>query len=445
VKRQTTILAAIAGGNILLGFLSSWYVMTRLGTGHATDALFAGSTIPGLVLNIVSASLTSVLVPILARTDRDALRQEAWNFLIVIGMAFGAAAALLVLTAPVWVPWTVPGFDGSTRQLTVRLTQIQLLGMVFTALSSVLWSVCYAKETFIWTELSGLLGTVIGFGMLLFALPHIGVAAAAWMVVIENALQTALLLPLIGRPRRPDLKSVALVTAWRQMRPLMLGTSYYKTDQLVDRLLASMTPAGSLSLLNLGQTIYAAGHQMISRTLVSTVIPRLSRDAHDKDWGAFSALTFGRLTTITALTGCVVLAMVSLGGPALTLLFGHGRIGPHDIHRLWLILLAMAGFWIAGGGGFVTTAAFYARGETTVPAKVSAWTYSLYIPVKIYAAWHYGILGIAASISLFHVLNTLAQAILTSRFLRRANADAQKNQNKDVPVPIGVEPLRRLR
>ena len=56
----------LAGANILLTLLFQWYVITQLGVGIETDALFAGMALPTLILSVVSTSLTHVLVPLLA-------------------------------------------------------------------------------------------------------------------------------------------------------------------------------------------------------------------------------------------------------------------------------------------------------------------------------------------------------------------------------------------
>ncbi len=56
-------LGSLAGGNLLLGLLIQWYVVTRLGVGAATNALFAGMVVPQVVLAVVSGSLMHVLVP----------------------------------------------------------------------------------------------------------------------------------------------------------------------------------------------------------------------------------------------------------------------------------------------------------------------------------------------------------------------------------------------
>src|SRR6266480_5572658 len=108
--KQTATLALLAGTNILVTLLFQWYVITRLGVGVQTDALFAGLAVPQLILLVVSSSLTHVLVPLLATEDASTFRQNAWGFFLGISGLFTMLALAFCFTAAYWVPWLVPGF-----------------------------------------------------------------------------------------------------------------------------------------------------------------------------------------------------------------------------------------------------------------------------------------------------------------------------------------------
>ena len=71
--KQAIQLGTLSAANIGIAFLFQWYVLTQLGPGIETDALFAGMTLPQLVLTVISGSLMHVLVPLLAGEDQDRL------------------------------------------------------------------------------------------------------------------------------------------------------------------------------------------------------------------------------------------------------------------------------------------------------------------------------------------------------------------------------------
>ncbi|HYK41407.1 MAG TPA: lipid II flippase MurJ, partial [Thermoanaerobaculia bacterium] len=155
-------LGVLAAANLFAALAIQWYVVTRLGVGTATDALFAGMAIPQLVLEVVSGSLMHVLVPLLATEDREAFAKTAWGLFLAIGAIFSALAVALSVSAPLWLRWLLPGFKAEALRLTISLTRIQLIGMVFTALLSVLWSTYHARSRFLWAELTPVLGSAAG-------------------------------------------------------------------------------------------------------------------------------------------------------------------------------------------------------------------------------------------------------------------------------------------
>ena len=58
--KQAIQLGTLSAANIGVAFLFQWYVLTHLGPGIETDALFAGMTLPQLVLAVISGSLMHV-------------------------------------------------------------------------------------------------------------------------------------------------------------------------------------------------------------------------------------------------------------------------------------------------------------------------------------------------------------------------------------------------
>lgn len=415
--KQTVTLALLAGANILVTLAFQWFVITRLGVGIETDALFAGMAVPQLILLVVSSSLTHVLVPLLAVEDEHTFQQNAWGFFLGISGLFTALAVILFLTAGFWVPWLVPGFTKEGQRLTVSLTRIQLVSMIFTASVSVLWSVYRARQRFIWVELSTLLSSVVGFALLLKVLPVYGVVGASMLIVLRTGLQAVWLLPGLGRWHWPDWRSPAMREAWRRVRPLLLGNSYYRTDQLLDRFLASMTPSGGLSLLYLGQQIYGVANVVTEKAIASPMVPQLAVLAGAARWQEFRRVYQKRLLAMGVLTSLGYLGLLVVGERILNLLIGHGGVTKDNVHLLWLIMVALVGYFVAGAMGFVTAPTFYAMGDTRTPTRMSVITYTLYIPAKVFGFIKYGLLGMAAVTSVYLFLNVAIQVLALEGFV----------------------------
>lgn len=425
-SRPSTVLTLSLGGlaaaNIFVSSLTYGYVLIALGAGPETDALFASVAVPRLILAVVGGSLTHVLLPVLTVQTREDAKKSGWNFFLLIGSVFIGLEVVLHTLAPFWIHAVVPGFSPDSRLLTVELARVQLAAMVLTVLCGVLSTVHQANKRFVKVELISLFAAGLSFLFLFWVLEQHGVKAAAWAVVMRTSLQLVLLLPGVGRFCCPDWRSPAVAEVWRRFKPLLCGTAYYKLGPMVDRFLSSMAPAGGLSLFYVGQQTLAVANDIIHKALTVPALPLLSRHAHNQDWPRFDSVLRARLWLVGTLTGGGYLIFFAIGDWLLASVARFGRISEADVHSLWWIIVALAGFLIAGALGQIASAAFYAKGNTKTPTKVGVFGFTVGLALKVVGFFQFGLVGIAAGTTLYYVLNFLVLMILQKRDLGRASA-----------------------
>jgi putative peptidoglycan lipid II flippase len=408
-------LAALAICNAVLAVLMPWYIVTRLGVGIETDAFFASAALPQLVFLVASFSLTQVLVPLLATESDNNFRRDAWTLFVGVSGIFCVIALVLFVAARYWVSLIVPGFSDEARQLAIMLTRIQLLAMIGNAAIVVLWSVYYARQKFLWTELSSVIANGIGLVFLIRTLPHHGIIYAAWATVLTLTLKILMLLPGLGRWEWPQWDSYVIKEAWRRIKPFLLGQVYAKTDPVIDRFLTSLTIAGSLSLLYIGQQVYSSINLIVTKAISTPSVPRLAIAAKTGDWPSFRRIYRHRMAWMLAVTIAGTFAFFALGEPMLNLMIGHGGITSQNVHQLWWILVALSGVLIGGATGQVVSTAFYAIGDTRTPTMLFIITYTVYIPIKIVVFLKYGVVGLAIVTSIHMAVNFLLQLVVLER------------------------------
>lgn len=413
--RLSIKLGTLSAANIGISFLFHWYVIIQLGPGVESDAFFASATLPQLALVVVSGSLLHVLVPLFAGEKQEDLQRDAWAFLFLIGGSFGVVAITLAAIAPWWVPAIVPGFHEAAQSLTVELARIQLMGMVFAGITAVQSATYHARQRFLWAEFAPILASAVAFGLLVWALPRFGVVAAAWIAAIRMAVQAALLTPGMGAPVRPNIGAVAIQQAWQRLKPLLLGTSYYKSDVLVDRFLLSSAPSGSLSLFYLAQQIYGAVSQVLHKAIAVPLVPILSILHKAGSKYELRARYRRKMLQVGGLSVAGLLVFVIGGHEVVALFVAYGNVSTHDATELWWIMIWLAGMFVGGTVGQVAASSFYACGDTVTPTRMSMITYTAYIPAKVIAFYLWGVAGLAISTSVYYVANLLLQIYLFER------------------------------
>lgn len=338
----TSYLGLLASMNMLLAFLYQWYVAKQKGPGVETDALFAGMIFPQVVLAIFSTSFSNVIIPLLANKKEEDFHKDAWNYFSLCGFFFIGLSLILFSFANHWVKWIVPGFNAAGIRLTVLLTRIQLIGLVFTALTGILWAVNQARHRFIYVETSAICANILGFCFLIWGIKHFGILAAAWALNIRMLFQVIFLFPSMGRYHKFRWRSPANKILWKKLHPLLLGASYSKTDLVVDRFFASLAPRGMLTLYHLSQQFYGAITTIIGKAFTNPIVPILSKHAHKTQWPEFNSLYLRRLAKVILVTLIGITFVVLLGQPVLAFFFRNRQFTSNNIRELWLLLIALA-------------------------------------------------------------------------------------------------------
>jgi putative peptidoglycan lipid II flippase len=413
----TITLACLAGSNVIITLLIQWSIVTRLGIGSQTDALFAGIAVPQVILSIAASSLSLVLVPLLATKDDRSYEQNVWTFFVYISGVSAVVALIFISTAGLWVRLLVPGFTPGGQALTVNVTRIQLVTMALAISASVPISAWQARRKFVRAEISSLISTFGALVVLWWLLPHYGVLAAAWALGLRAGLQLLWLLPGIIRPYWPQWRSPALGEAWRHMRRLLLSSAYYQTDTLLDRFLTSTSSAGALSSLYLAQQCYGAANLVADRAIAAPMSPPLALAAKNGNWGIFKTLYRKRLLAMGALSCAAYLGLVLFGNAILRLLIGHGAVTANNVRVLWVIMIALGGFYLGGTMGQITSKTFYAMGDTRTPTRLSVLLYSVYVPAKIVIFFAYGVMGLAVIMSVYLMVSLALQLLLLEKFI----------------------------
>lgn len=420
--RLNLSLGAVTAANLVSALTFQWVILTTLGVGSATDALFAGMAIPQLVLSIVSGALVQVLTPLFSGEREEVLRETAWGAFLLIGGIMGGLAVALYVTAPFWVGWLLPGFRLRDLGLAVSLTRIQLPGMVFMAAVAVPLAGWNARRRFLWAEIAPFFATVVFLIPLPALLARYGVAAAAWASTGKALLYLLLVLPGLGAWRRPDWGSQSLALVRSRLRPLLGGNLYFKSDILIDRSLSSLAPAGDLSILYLAQQLWNAGGQVLTVGIGRPMVPTLSMQAKEGRWLDFGATLRRHIVPMLVTVAASIGAFTVAGRPALRLLIGHGGVTEGNVSFLFRVMLVLALAFAAACVGQLTAQGFYALGDTRTPTRIGIVTFTLYVPLKFLAFRAFGIYGLAASTGLFGLVNVLLQSFLLRRRLRTLEA-----------------------
>lgn len=389
---QVTKAAGIVGVATLLsrvlGFVRDVVIAWIFGAGFSTDAFFVAFRIPNLLRRLFAeGSLTIAFIPVFTEYLTRAGKKEAFK---LAGSAFRVLSILLVITAvlgvilsPLIVRVIAPGFAQVPEKfaLTVTLTRIVFPYIFFIGLVALSMGILNALGHFTAPALAPVFLNLAMIGSVFLISPYLPgaidpVAGLAFGVIIGGFLQLVFQIPFLSekgcrvwrktRVFHPGLKKIGLL-----MLPAVFGAAVYQINVLINTLLASLLPEGSVSYLYYADRLVQFPLGIFGVAIATAVLPSLSKQAvaHDvqgiKETFAY-AMQLVLFITVPAMVGLIVLRE-----PIVVLLFKRGAFGPRASQLTAYALLYYAlGLW-AFSAVRVLYSTFYAFQDTKTPVRTA--------------------------------------------------------------------------
>lgn len=448
--------AIMAAGSVVsraTGFLRSAVVAAALGLGMAADGYAVGNTAPTIVyILLLGGALNAVFVPELVRAAKE---HADGGTAYTDRLLTLCVLALLVLTGTaVWAAPAIVGlysdYPPEQHAMTVAFARYCLPQIFFLGLFTLLGQVLNARGRFgamMWTPVLNNVVVIAVFGLYLATgaggdLTAGEQALLGWGTTAGIVVQALALLPSLraaGFRYRPrfDWRGSGLTrplrsAGWLVLLVLSNQAAYWVTTRLATsagaRAAAEQIEGAGFSAYNNAYTLWMVPHGIVTVSLVTALMPRMSRSAADGDTPAVRRDAGYALRTSGALIVPAACALLALAHPATALVFQHGRTGPEDIAVLAGILMAFAPGLIAFSGQYVLSRSFYALSDTRTPFLLNlmiaglnaalSWTAYQLLPAR------WAVTGMAGGYSLALFAGWALTALVLHRRLRPGGAPA---------------------
>ncbi|WP_308012233.1 murein biosynthesis integral membrane protein MurJ [Actinacidiphila acidipaludis] len=375
------------------GFVRLSVTTAAVGTAAGGDAFGVANTVPNIIYALmIGGALQSVFVPELVRAAKehaDGGRAYTDRLLTLCTVALVGITVLAVLAAPLLVSAYAPDFTGAQRALTVALARYCLPQILFYGLFTLLGQVLGARERFgamMWTPVLNNLVVIAVFGLYL-AVAHGGIShrdalLLGWGSTAGIAVQALGLLPSLRaagfrwRPRFDwrgwGLTAPLRAGVWTLALVLVNQLAYWVVTRLSTsaghRALAAGHHAGvGYAAYSNAYSLWVVPQGIVTVSLVTAMLPRMSRAAADGDHAAIGAdLSRGLRASGTAVVPAV-LAFLVLGPQITGVIFQHGATGNADADAIAGMLAAFALGLPAFAGQYLLARGFYALSDTRTP------------------------------------------------------------------------------
>ncbi|MFY1674344.1 murein biosynthesis integral membrane protein MurJ [Plantactinospora sp. WMMB334] len=423
------------------GFLRTLMVTAALGAFAVNDAYATALIIPQMVYEfLLGGILTSVLVPVLVRRrklDGDGGQAYAQRLLTLAVFALGVAVVFAMIAAPLLTEIYAGGRGDDYQTLVTRLSYLLLPIIFFSGLSALVAAVLNTRGHFaapMWTPILNNL-VIIAACALYIAIYGARVIDPAQMgpgriLLLGGGTLLGIVVQAVGL--LPALRRVGFRWRWRfDFRALGLRE--------LGRLGAWMfcyvavNSVGLIVLFNLlnqvegesaGPAIYnnvflllMMAHGIISVSIITALMPRMSAAAADGRFGDMTADLSRTVRTVTAVLAPIAVCYAVLAEPIAVTLFDYGA-ARGDAGAISPVLLVAALALIPFAVSQVFTFAFWALPDTRMPALINIPVVLLRILVQVLVFVAFSTSVLAAGMMIGNAVSYAAAAVISVWLLR---------------------------
>ena len=408
---QTSGMAAGTLASRITGVFRDIALVAAIGTGVFSDTYSVANSIPNIIyILIAGGAINAVFIPALVRhmeDDEDQGKQFTDQLLTLVGLVLFGIVILTVLIAGLIVHlyatrlWSPQEFDVATMFARWCLPQIFFYG-IYTLASQILNS----RNSFSLPMYAPIVNNVIViataaiFISLMSAVPTASSVTSAQInllgfgTTLGVMAQAMILIPALrkaGYSFRPNFKfknvgngKVGNLAKWTIGFVLVNQVTFLMVSNLTT--LANVLVAGNPDTVAVGFTSYQKGqlmmmlpHSIITVSVITALLPRLSRQAHDKDLSAFGGELSASLRFVTALIIPSAVFLLAAGPWIGALLYGYGASSTAQGAALGAVASMFALGLPAFSLFYVLLRSYYAQENTKTPFMINLGFNALHI------------------------------------------------------------------
>ncbi|NNM50824.1 MAG: murein biosynthesis integral membrane protein MurJ [Pseudomonadales bacterium] len=236
------------------------------------------------------------------------------------------------------------------------------------------------------------------------------IKALAWGVLIAGVIQLLFQIPFLAQihmlPRwQLDWQDEGVRRVLRLMVPALFGVSVSQINLLLDTVLATFLPAGSVSWLYTAERLTELPLGLIGIAVGTVILPSLSNRHAEADHHAFAGTLDWAMTVVVMVGVPASLAMQVLAEPMLATLFMHGHFSAMAVEQSAAALRALSGGILAFMLIKVLAPGFYSRQDTRTPVRIGIIAMVANMAFNLMLVWHFKHVGLAMASTLAAFVN----------------------------------------
>ncbi len=408
VVRTAFLITVILLFSRLLGFLRDVVMAAVFGATHLTDDFVMAQSINGVFTVMLIGALGTTFIPVYAEVleKRDLAGRKSFVdslYTSTFVIATVVSIAVVLFSKPL-VRLFAPEFSAADVTLTSNLSLVLVPFILMTLAVTLDTALLQVHGVFLVPAAIGFPSNVVLIAGMLLLTPKLGVYSLAVSTVVAALAQIGMLWFSRRRLRMPyrpkwDRKDADLRRVGILVLPVLLGSGINQIYTLIDRMLASGLPAGSIAALAYSNKLSAFVQGLASASIVSVFYAQMASHAAKGDEPEYKLLLRRSIGVLLLLLVPTTAGLVALSVPIIRLIYERGAFDAAATQVTATALL----FYAIGLSAFslreVFNRSFYARQDTKTPMINGIVSVVINVALALFLTPRMGVGGLALSAS----------------------------------------------
>lgn len=420
--KSVGIIMAISIVSKFTGFFRDTLVAGAFGATYIADAYSISMTIPYILFNIIGVAIATTFIPLLSESYSNNGKEDMMNFannviniVIVISIAILFLAGMNVTSL---IKIIAPNLPLNTFNMAVTLTRYTIFSLAFMSMTNGFMAILQIFDEFTPGVLTGFVVS-IPIIIYIFLGKKYGIYGLTVVSVLGFGLQVLIQVPWLIKNKykysfKINIYDKRIKTMFILILPVLIGTGVSELNILVDRMVASGLPEGSIASFDYAYKLSTIVYSIFVYSIITIIYPNLSK-IKNKDMILFKKYICKSINIICMVMVPASLSMIVLKRDIVEIIFKHGAF-----HERAVIMTSSALGYLAIGMVFlgirdVCDRAFYSLNDTKTSMINGIIGMVCCIISNLITVRFIGIRGLALSITISAVVST----ILLLRSLRK--------------------------
>ena len=427
--RAISIISSMTLISRVLGYTRDLLIAKVLGAGLISDAFFIAFKLPNLFRRLFAeGSMNAAFIPVISGISEKSGKKKSDEFFSSIFSGLLIVLLTIILIVEIFMPLIVnliaPGFTKNPDKfsLAVDLSRLTFPFVLFVCLTSLAGAYLNTMGKFASMAITPIiLNLTMIFTLLIFnndgnkvyisnnlslAVSFAGILQVLWIILNlkVNGVKLKLNLFDISFFKKPKGETKRFLIL---LLPAVIGNGAYQLNLLIDMILASTLPDGSISYLYYADRVNQLPLGVLGIAISTALLPILSSQLKKKEnkkanESLNNAIKFGIIFSIPSLFGLVLLS-----DEIISFLFYRGAFDLLDVNFTGSALIALA----FGLPAFIIikilVVPYFADEDTKTPIKVSIFSMIINLILNLILIKEYLHVGLAIATSVSAWINAL--------------------------------------